>query len=89
MNSTNVCSNEKSTVYSRLSGATRSRRADKYARQREASKAMRLYALDNAAARRGERPYPQVSDYTAWTWVDGPRELEATDYARSRFHELA
>lgn len=64
------------------------RKARMKARRDEATKAMRLYSIDHAAARRGERDYPRVVDYTTWTWADGPREMVATDYAKSRFHEL-
>jgi len=64
------------------------RKARQAARRLEADKAMRLYSIDHAAARRGEREFPKLVNYTSWTWVDGPRELVATDYAKSRFSEL-
>lgn len=64
------------------------RKARQAARAIEAQKALKLYSIDHAAARRGEREFPQLVNYTAWTWVDGPRELVATDYAKSRFNEL-
>jgi rRNA maturation protein Nop10 len=64
------------------------KRARMKARRQEASKAMQLYARDHAAARAGERSYPKIVDYVGWTWVDGPREQLATDYAKSRFGEL-
>lgn len=70
--------------------ATRRRRQEKgvYQRRKEADKAMKLYFRDNAAARRGERPYPNMVDYAISTTEFGPRELVATEYAKSRFAEL-
>lgn len=49
---------------------------------------MRLYAIDNAAARQRGHSYPKIVDYVRDTCVDGPSELQATDYAIARFDEL-
>lgn len=57
-------------------------------RMNEARQAMRLYAIDNTAARQRGHGFPKIHDYVVDTWVDGPREIEATEYAKSRFHEL-
>lgn len=68
--------------------AKAAKRSRQLARQADANKAMLLYSIDNAAYRRGERSQAKMTDYIVWTWADGPREMEATDYARSRFNEL-
>lgn len=73
-------------------GATRSRRArqGKYTNQRESKKAMQLYSFDHAAWRRGELAVmPHIDNYVGYTWANGPREMIATEYAKSRFSELA
>lgn len=64
------------------------RLARQKSRYQDATKAMRLYASDNAAAQRGERQRPRMVDYVTDTWADGPREMEATEYAKSRFAEV-
>lgn len=59
------------------------------AHRAEVTDAQRLYAIDNSAARRGERPYPHMASYTMTVKTGpGPGHLVATAYAKSRFHEL-
>lgn len=64
------------------------RQTKEAAHRAEVTDAHRLYAIDNAAARRGERPYPRMASYTTSVTGNGPRYLVATDYAKSRFGEL-
>lgn len=54
----------------------------------DASRALRLYQIDMAASRRGEREYPHVKEYTCYVEVNERKCIAATDYAKSRFHEL-
>lgn len=64
------------------------RKARMAARAAQAKLALRLYSIDNAAARQRGNGYPKIVDYVHDTWVDGPRELQATAYAISRLGEL-
>lgn len=64
------------------------RKARMAARQADANRAMKLYCIDNTAARARGHGFPKIADYVRDTTVDGPRELQATEYAISRFGEL-
>lgn len=64
------------------------RKARMAQRHEAATLAMRLYAIDHAAARQRGHSYPKITDYVQDTTVDGPRELQATTYATARFNEL-
>lgn len=88
INKVNV--NRFDTPASRLLSQTEqdARRARMAQREQDAKRAMRLYTLDHAAARTRKGGYPKISDYVQDTWEDGPREQQATEYAKSRFSEL-
>lgn len=61
------------------------RRREAQANARDAKKAMKLYSIDNAVARRECSNYPNITNFVER--IGG--QLIATDYARSRFSELA
>lgn len=66
----------------------KTRQARQRQRSADAQKAMYIYAYDNRIAKEAGTPRPRIMDYIQDTWVDGPRELEATPYAVSRFGDF-